>query len=135
VAWPVRLEWSAAALADLDRFAAFLHDRHPQLAKIVAAEIKAKAEILSEHPLVGRSSHHLLCCALETDVFAARARNTLPHFVSISCASSALSAEVGGYSSFQLWRFFIHAFSASSGLSAGSMPCASAARCGVVVAW
>jgi plasmid stabilization system protein ParE len=50
----VKLEWSAAALADLDRFAAFLHDRHPQLAKIVAAEIKAKAEILSAHPLIGR---------------------------------------------------------------------------------
>ena len=48
------LEWSAAALADLDRFAAFLHDRHPHLAKIVAAEIRDKARILSEHPLIGR---------------------------------------------------------------------------------
>ncbi len=48
------LEWSAAALADLDRFAAFLHDRHPRLARIVAAEIQAKAQILSEHPLIGR---------------------------------------------------------------------------------
>jgi plasmid stabilization system protein ParE len=50
----VTLEWSAAALADLDRFAAFLHDRHPHLAKVVAAEIQAKAHILSEHPLIGR---------------------------------------------------------------------------------
>ncbi len=50
----MKLEWSAAALADLDRFAQFLHDRHPHLAKIVAAEIKDKARILSEHPLIGR---------------------------------------------------------------------------------
>jgi plasmid stabilization system protein ParE len=48
------LEWSAAALADLDRFAAFLRERHPRLAQIVAAEIRAKAAILSEHPLIGR---------------------------------------------------------------------------------
>ena len=48
------LEWSAAALADLDRFAVFLHDRHPHLAKIVAAEIRAKTRILEEHPLIGR---------------------------------------------------------------------------------
>ena len=50
----MRLEWSAAALADLDRFAAFLHNRHPRLAKIIAAEIKHKTQILSEHPLIGR---------------------------------------------------------------------------------
>jgi toxin ParE1/3/4 len=50
----VILEWSAAALADLDRFAAFLHERHPHLAKVVAAEIQAKARVLSEHPLIGR---------------------------------------------------------------------------------
>jgi plasmid stabilization system protein ParE len=46
----VKLEWSAAALADLDRFAAFLHQDHPEL----AAEIRAKAEVLSDHPLIGR---------------------------------------------------------------------------------
>ncbi|HTV29072.1 MAG TPA: type II toxin-antitoxin system RelE/ParE family toxin [Xanthobacteraceae bacterium] len=51
---PLKLEWSATALADLDRFAAFLHDRHPRLAKVIGAEIKRKAEILSEYPLVGR---------------------------------------------------------------------------------
>jgi plasmid stabilization system protein ParE len=51
----MKLEWSAVALADLDRFAAFLHDRHPRLAKIIAAEIKHKASILSEHPLIGRA--------------------------------------------------------------------------------
>jgi hypothetical protein len=36
----MRLEWSAAALADLDRFAAFPEERHPRLAKVVAAEIQ-----------------------------------------------------------------------------------------------
>lgn len=51
----MKLEWSAAALADLDRFAAFLHDRYPRLAGIIAAEIRRKAQILSEHPLVGRA--------------------------------------------------------------------------------
>lgn len=51
----MKLEWSVSALADLDRFAAFLQDRYPQLAEIVAAEIKHKARIVSEHPFVGRA--------------------------------------------------------------------------------
>ena len=42
----MKLEWSAVALADLDRFAAFLHDRHPRLAQVIAAEIKEKARLL-----------------------------------------------------------------------------------------
>jgi plasmid stabilization system protein ParE len=46
----MKLERSGAALADLDRFAAFLQERHPRLAKIIAAEIKIKAHILSDHP-------------------------------------------------------------------------------------
>jgi plasmid stabilization system protein ParE len=50
----VKLEWSAAALADLDRFASFLQDRHPHLARIVAAEILTKTKIISEHPQLGR---------------------------------------------------------------------------------
>jgi plasmid stabilization system protein ParE len=54
VAGPLTLEWSAAALADLDRFAAFLQDHHPQLARVVAAEILAKAEIIAVHPELGR---------------------------------------------------------------------------------
>ena len=37
----MKLEWSAVALADLDRFAAFLQDHHPRLASIVAREILA----------------------------------------------------------------------------------------------
>ena len=51
----MKLEWSAAALADLDRFVAFLEDRHPRLARIVAAEIQHKTRILKEHPLIGQS--------------------------------------------------------------------------------
>jgi plasmid stabilization system protein ParE len=35
----MKVEWSADALADLDRFAAFLHRHHPALAKVIAAEI------------------------------------------------------------------------------------------------
>ncbi len=50
----MKLEWSAVALTDLNRFALFLHDRHPRLAQIIAAEIRHKAAILSEHPLIGR---------------------------------------------------------------------------------
>jgi plasmid stabilization system protein ParE len=49
----MKLEWSAIALADLDRFAAFLHDRHPRLARIVAREILAKARILEANPELG----------------------------------------------------------------------------------
>ena len=54
MAQPVELEWSAAALADLDRFAAFLNDRHLDLARIVASEILAKAQVISEYPELGR---------------------------------------------------------------------------------
>jgi|RhiMethySRZTD1v2_1073278.scaffolds.fasta_scaffold00460_9 hypothetical protein len=35
----MRIEWSASALADLDRFARFLHERYPGLAAAVAREI------------------------------------------------------------------------------------------------
>jgi plasmid stabilization system protein ParE len=48
------LEWSVAALADLDRFAEFLHDRHPAMARIIAAEILNRTRIISEHPQLGR---------------------------------------------------------------------------------
>jgi plasmid stabilization system protein ParE len=51
----VRLEWSARALGDLDRFAAFLHDRDPRLAEVVAREIMRKAEVLLDHPELGKS--------------------------------------------------------------------------------
>jgi plasmid stabilization system protein ParE len=51
----MKIEWSAAALADLDRFAEFLQDRYPALSVIVAREIVAKAKILSDQPLLGRA--------------------------------------------------------------------------------
>jgi toxin ParE1/3/4 len=51
----MKIEWSAAALTDLDRFTKFLQDRHPALAAIVAREIIAKATVLSDHPLLGRA--------------------------------------------------------------------------------
>ena len=42
VAGPVEIEWSADALADLDRFAALLHDQFPELAARVAGELIAR---------------------------------------------------------------------------------------------
>jgi plasmid stabilization system protein ParE len=50
----MNLEWSDEALADLDRFAEFLHRQHPSLAAVVATEIVNKAQVLSAHPRLGR---------------------------------------------------------------------------------
>jgi plasmid stabilization system protein ParE len=50
----MRLEWSDAALSDLNRFVEFLNREHPSLAPVVASEIIAKASVLSEHPRLGR---------------------------------------------------------------------------------
>jgi plasmid stabilization system protein ParE len=50
----VRVEWSTEALADLDRFAAFLADQHPRLAPIVASAILEKVELLAQFPELGR---------------------------------------------------------------------------------
>lgn len=54
VAGPVEVEWSVDALADLDRFAAFLHDQFPELAACVAAELVARTDLLRRHPQLGR---------------------------------------------------------------------------------
>ena len=54
VAGPVEIEWSLDALADLDRFAVFLHERFPELTARVASELIARADVLSRHPKLGR---------------------------------------------------------------------------------
>ena len=54
VAGSVDLDWSADALADLDRFVAFLQDQSSELAAIVADEILTRAQLLSRHPKLGR---------------------------------------------------------------------------------
>jgi plasmid stabilization system protein ParE len=54
MAGSVEIEWSPDALTDLDRFAVFLHEHHPELAGMVAAAIVGKAEVLSEFPRLGR---------------------------------------------------------------------------------
>ena len=50
----MKIEWSDDAIADLDRFADFLHERHPSLARRIAAEIAEKANLLAERPHLGR---------------------------------------------------------------------------------
>ena len=50
----LKLEWSDDALADLERFAAFLESAHPSLAARVAKEIRAKTLLISEQPNIGR---------------------------------------------------------------------------------
>ena len=50
----MKIEWSDAALADLDRFAQFLNQQNTSLAARVATEIISKVQVLSEHPRLGR---------------------------------------------------------------------------------
>ena len=54
MARPIDIVWSQAALADLDRFSAFLQDRFPHLAQTVGQEIVAKMRVLSSFPQLGR---------------------------------------------------------------------------------
>lgn len=51
----MKLEWSRDAVADLERFARFLNDRHPALAAIVARDIVEKVRLLVQNPMVGHS--------------------------------------------------------------------------------
>ena len=54
MAGSIELQWSDDALADLDRFAAFLHEQSPELAAMVADAIVARTQMLSRHPRLGR---------------------------------------------------------------------------------
>lgn len=54
MAGQIEIDWSAQALADLDRFAVFLHEHHPELAPIVAREIIERVQLLGDYPEIGR---------------------------------------------------------------------------------
>jgi plasmid stabilization system protein ParE len=54
MAQAVEIEWSEDALQDLERFAAFLQEHHPNLAPGVASAIIHRAQVLSEFPRLGR---------------------------------------------------------------------------------
>ena len=49
----MKIEWSPTALADLDRFARFLHDKFPTLAGAVAEALIQRSIILAEYPFIG----------------------------------------------------------------------------------
>ena len=55
VAGPVEIEWPQDAIADLDRFAAFLHERFPNLTARIARELVESTDVLRRHPQLGRS--------------------------------------------------------------------------------
>lgn len=50
----MKLRWSAHALADLNRFAAFLRDRHPRMAKRIGPELLKRADMIADYPDLGR---------------------------------------------------------------------------------
>ncbi|MGX7744865.1 type II toxin-antitoxin system RelE/ParE family toxin [Rhodopseudomonas parapalustris] len=50
----MKLVWSDTAIADLERFAEFLHDKHPTIANRVASDIVKRARLIADYPQVGR---------------------------------------------------------------------------------
>ena len=51
----MKVEWSATALADLNRFRLFLRERHPRIADRVARQIQERVALLSDFPLLGQT--------------------------------------------------------------------------------
>jgi plasmid stabilization system protein ParE len=49
----MKVEWSARALADLNRFASFLQQHFPHLAPLIARELIGKAGIIGSNPKLG----------------------------------------------------------------------------------
>lgn len=54
-----RISWTRAALADLDRLEAFLHDKSPRSAARAIVAILDEVEILRQFPEAGRMSDDL----------------------------------------------------------------------------
>jgi toxin ParE1/3/4 len=50
----VKVEWSAGAIADLDRFVVYLQDRHPTMARVVGDELTRTSDLLIQNPELGR---------------------------------------------------------------------------------
>ena len=51
----VKIEWSEDAPHDLERFAPFLQEHHPDLASAAPRAIIDRAQVLSEFPRLGRA--------------------------------------------------------------------------------
>lgn len=50
----MKVEWSADALADLDRFAEFLHAHFPHLAALLGRDLIERAKLLAANPNLGQ---------------------------------------------------------------------------------